>query len=198
MTAAAIPLMIAATMVSAYSAYQQGQTAAQQSRAQAAWHTYNAKIAKREAEAERRATAFEVKQQARRGKTLQARLRTLVGASGVEMAGSPLLVAEDTAAQLALESANIRTTGARRVQRWRSQSILDVFKARTARRAASEYEQAGILQAGAGLLGGAAQVSYMGSQTGVGGGVTSEAGTGTMAWSGYGRTRPHRTSFRGL
>ena len=164
MTGLALPLMIAATGVSAYSAYQQGQVAKQQSRAQAAWHAYNAKIAEREAEAERKAAAFESKQFERGARQLLSRQRTLVGKAGVEMTGSPLLVAEDTAAQLALEAANIRTTGVRRVQQFQARSILDIGKARAARAAATAFGRAGTLEAGAGLLGGAAQVGFMRSQ----------------------------------
>ena len=164
MTGLEIPLLIAATGISAYSSYQQGQVAKQQSRAQAAWHEYNAKIAQREAEAERKAAAFESKQFERGARQLLSRQRTLVGKAGVEMAGSPLLVAEDTAAQLALEAANIRVGGQRRVQRWRSQSILDIGKARATRTAATAFGRAGALQAGAGLLGGAAKVGFMRSQ----------------------------------
>jgi len=156
--------MIAAVGVSAYSAVQQGRSAKAQAEQQAAWSDYNAKIAKREADAERTAAAFEAKQHTRMGRKLLARLRAAVGASGVTQEGSPLLLAEDTAAQLAIESANIRTTGARRVGAWTSRSILDTSMAKAARASAPGYARAGYLRAGSSILGGAAQVGYMRSQ----------------------------------
>ena len=79
----AVPLLIAGTAVSAYSVYQQNKSAQQQSRAQAAWSRYNAQVAQREAEAERKAAAFESKQQRRQGAMLLARQRALIGASGI-------------------------------------------------------------------------------------------------------------------
>jgi len=150
--------------VVAYSQYQQGKTAAAQARQEAAWHDYNAKVAKREAEAERKAAEFESTQHERKAKQLLARQRALIGASGVTMEGSPLLLAEDTAAQLALENINIRMTGARRVGAWKSKSILDISKARFARESAPGLRRAGYLSAGSSLLQGAGTVAYM-SQT---------------------------------
>lgn len=164
MTGAEIPLLIAAISVQAYSQYQQGRSAAAQAKQEAAWHDYNAKVAKREAEAERKASEFESRQHTRKAKQILARHRTLVGASGVTQEGSPLLLAEDTAAQLAIEGANIRTAGARRVGAWKSKSILDTSMARVARKAAPGYKQAGYLKAGSSILQGAAGVAYMRSE----------------------------------
>jgi hypothetical protein len=63
-----IPLLIAGTGLTAYSAYQQGQTAAAQAKQTAAWQDFNAKVAKRDADAERRAADFEAIQHTRRCK----------------------------------------------------------------------------------------------------------------------------------
>jgi len=169
MTGAEIALiaMAVGTGVQAYAQYQAGKSAAAQAKAEAAWHAYNAKVSLREAEAERQAAAFEAQQQKRKGKQIQARLRAAVGKAGVTMEGSPLLVAEDTAAELALENAMIRMTGARRVARWKSQSILDISKASMAKTRAESAERAGILGAGTSLLTGAAQTGYMGYEMGV-------------------------------
>lgn len=164
MTWAIIPLFAVGVGVTAYAQYQAGRAAEQQARAQAAWYDYNAKVAQREAEAERQAVAFETKQQKRTAEQLLARQRALVGKAGVTMEGSPLLIAEDTAAQLALDAAMIRTTGARRAAAFRSQSILDISKAGAARTAAAGYRRAGVWGAGASILGGAAQAGYMGYQ----------------------------------
>ncbi|MHC4121929.1 MAG: virion core protein, T7 gp14 family [Planctomycetota bacterium] len=163
MTGADIPIILAvvSASVSAYGQYQQGKTAQQQAKAQAAWHMYNAKVAQREAEAERQAAAFESAQHKRTAKALLSRQRAMIGASGVEMEGSPLLVAEDTAAELAKEAVNLRLTGQRRVQAYKSQSILDVSKASAAKAAAAGYGRAAVTSAGATILQGAAETGYM-------------------------------------
>lgn len=162
-----IPLLIAAVTTQAYSQYQQGKTASAQAKTEAAWHDYNAKVAKREAEAERKAVDFESIQHTRKTKQILARHRALVGKSGVTPEGSPLLLAEDTAAQLAIEGANIRTTGERRIGAWKSRSILDTAKGYAARKSAKGLRRAGAYKAGASILQGGALMAYMGG--GIGG-----------------------------
>jgi hypothetical protein len=164
MTGWEIPLLIAGTGLTAYSQYQQGKTAAEQAKQEAAWMDYNAKVAEQEAEAERQATDFEFTQHTRAAKQLKARQRALIGKSGVTMEGSPLLIAEDTAAQLAIEGANIRTTGARRVGAWKARSVLDTSMASAARASAPGYRQAGLMRAGSSILQAGAGVGYMRSQ----------------------------------
>ena len=166
MTGAEIAIIATAVAAgtTAYSEYQRGKTAAAQAKQEAAWHDYNARVAEKEAEAERKAAEYEATQHERQAKKLLAKQRALVGASGVTMEGSPLLVMEDNAAQLALENAMIRETGARGVSRWKSQSILDFTKARVVRSSAAGYKKAGALRAGATLLQGASQVSSMSSK----------------------------------
>ena len=161
MSGAEIPLMIAAIGIQAYSSYQQGRTAAQQAKTEAAWHAYNAKQAEKEAEAERKATEQEAKQHKRQAEQFKARQRALIGASGVTHEGSPLLLLEDTAAELAFENAMIREQGYRRVSAYKSQSILDFSKAAAVSKSAKGYKRAGLWSAGGSLLGGAASVSYM-------------------------------------
>ena len=156
----AVHLIIASAVTTAYATYESRKSAQDQAKAQAAWHTYNAKVEEREEEAERQASEFEATQQRRRGAQLLARQRTLTGASGVEMVGSPLLVAEDTAAQLAKENINIRLQGLRRQSMFKSQSILDISKASASSSQASSYGKAGYIGAGASLLSGAAQAGY--------------------------------------
>ena len=158
---------IVGTGVAAYGQYQQGKQAQAQAKAESAWNLYNSKVAQRQAEAEERAAAFESEQHRRKSKSLLARQRVLVGASGVEMEGSPLLFAEDTAAQLARESVNLRLTGERRAQAYRSQSILDVSKASAAKARAAGFGRAAVIGAGSTLLQGGAQAGYMGYQMGV-------------------------------
>jgi predicted transcriptional regulator len=160
----AIILALTSAGVSAYSSYQQGQTASAQAKTEAAWHDYNAKVSKREAEEERKAVDFESIQHTRKTKQILARHRALRGISGVTAEGSPLLLAEDTAAQLAIEGANIRTVGQRRIGAFKSRSILDTAQAFAARKSAKGLRQAGALRAGASILQGGAQAAFMGSQ----------------------------------
>lgn len=158
MTGFELYFLIASAAMGAYSQYEQGKSAERQSKAEAAWHQYNAKVAEREEAAELKASVFEAKQQKRRGKMLLARQRALTGASGVQMVGSPLLVAVDTARQLAIESANIRMTGIRRAGAFRSQSILDISQASAARVRAKGYKRAGAIGAGTSILQGGTSV----------------------------------------
>ena len=175
-TATIMILAATGTGLAAYGQYQQGQAQERQAKAQSAWAAYNAKVARREADAERKAAAFEASQQERRGKMLLSRQRALVGAKGLDFTGSPLLVAEDTAAQLAIENANIRATGQRRVMAYKSQSILDKFQSGMYRSAARDYARAGTIGAGASLLQGAGQIGYMGYEMGVWGNKNKNTG----------------------
>ena len=167
MATALLVMAIVGTGVAAYGQYQQGKQAQSQAKAQSAWNLYNAKVAQRQADAEERAAAFESKQHKRKAEALLAKQRALVGASGVEMEGSPLLVAEDTAAQLAMEAQNIRLTGQRRAQAYRSQSILDVSKASAAKSRAAGFGQAAVIGAGSTILQGGAQAGKMGYDMGL-------------------------------
>ena len=151
---------IAGAAASAYGTYQQGRSAEQQAKAEAAWHTYNAQVAQREKEAEKQAALFEAQQHKRQANQLLKRQRALIGASGLDIEGSPLLVAEDTAAQLALENANIRSVGERRQTAYENQSILDTMRASASKTAAKSYKQAGTIGAGSSLLQGLAQAGY--------------------------------------
>ncbi|KKM85052.1 hypothetical protein LCGC14_1292960, partial [marine sediment metagenome] len=147
-------LLIAAAVgvgVQAYGQYQQGKQAQAQAKAQAAWNLYNSKVAKREAEIERQATTEDIRQQRKRAATLLARQRSLIGASGLQMEGSPLLVAEDTAAELAKERVNIQLRGARRGMALETRSILDISKASAAKARAAGFGKAAVTGAGASI-----------------------------------------------
>lgn len=151
---------VAGIGLAAYDQYQQGKTAQAQAKAQAAWNLYNAKVAKREADVERQATAEDVRQQKKRAATLLSRQRALIGASGVQMEGSPLLVAEDTAAELAKEEVNLQLRGARRAMGFESRSILDISKASAAKARAAGFGRAAVTGAGASILAGSADLMF--------------------------------------
>ena len=167
---------IVGTSVAAYGQYQSNKQAQSQAKAQSAWNMYNAKVSQREKEAQDAANLFESRQQKKKAEALLSKQRALIGASGVEMEGSPLLVAEDTAAELALEAENLRLTGQRKSQAYASQSILDISKASAAKSAAAGYGKAAVIGAGSSILQGGAQAGYMGymmnSSSGSGGGAS--------------------------
>ena len=151
---------VAGVGLAAFGQFQQGKTAQATAKTQAAWNLYNSKVAKREAEVERQATASDVQQQRKRAKTLLSRQRAIIGASGVQIEGSPLLVAEDTAAELAKERVNIQLRGTRRATALESQSILDISKASAAKRRAAGFGRAAVTGAGSTLLTGSADLLF--------------------------------------
>lgn len=153
-------LFAAGIGLQAYGQYQQGRQAQAQAKAQAAWNLYNSKVAQRQAEIERQATAADLRQQKKRAGSIQARLRAIRGASGVEMEGSPLLVAEDTAAELAKEEVNIQLRGARRAAGFEAQSILDISKASAAKSRAAGFGRAAVIGTGGSILQGAATTAF--------------------------------------
>jgi len=155
--------------VQAYGSYQQGQQAQQQAKAEAAWHQYNASVARKQQAqkeaAEREQTAFETKQHRRQAEQLLSRQRSLIGASGVNIEGSPLLVAEDTAAQLRLEEVNIMKQSQRRLQglgAYESQAILDESMASASKAKGAAAGRAGAMSAIGTSLMGAGQAGYTG------------------------------------
>ena len=160
MAGAIVPLMIAGVGVQAYGQYQQGKQAQAQAKAQAGWNLYNAKVAQREADAERIATAFDVKQQRRKADIITGRLEARRGASGVGIEGSPLLLAEDNAAEFAKEITNIKLKGQRRVSTLEGQSILDISKASAAKSAAAGFGRAAVIGAGSSILQGSANTFF--------------------------------------
>ncbi len=161
--AIAVTAILVGGGIQAYGQYQQGKQAQQQAKAQSAINLYNSKVAKRQAEAEAAAARFESKQAKKRAKALKGKQRALIGKSGVEVEGSPLLVQEDTAAELATEIANIRTTGQRRVKAFESQSILDISAASAAKARARGFGRAAVIGAGSTLLQSAGQAAVVGA-----------------------------------
>ncbi len=151
---------VAGTAIAGYSAYSSGQSAKRQAKSQSAWQNYNAQVAEREAQSEEKASAFETAQHKRQSDMLLARQRALIGVSGVTPEGSPLLVMEDTARQLAMENANIAMAGERRAAGYKSQSILDRSMASASKSAASDYGRASYINAGSALLQGGSQAGY--------------------------------------
>lgn len=131
----------------------QGIGAAQQHRAAAQAADYNARANEMAAAAERDAAAAEGED--RRRKLMGQRASAIAdrGASGVALAGTPLLVDEDILGEIELDVARIGQRGAARATQLENQSTLDRMTARSHRRAAP-------LSAGASLLGGIASARF--------------------------------------
>jgi hypothetical protein len=168
-TALIVGAIIAGGVITAKGQRDAGQAAKDQADAESAWHQYNAEVARREAEEERIATDFAVRQQGRKAEALQKKQRALIGASGVNIAGSPLLLAEDTAEQLKLEEIDIKTKGLRRAASFESQAILDESKSKVSRRRGKSLLKAAKKQALGTLIstaGTAAGVSGVGGTPG--------------------------------
>lgn len=145
-------IQLAAAGVAAYGQYKQGQAQERQLKAQAAWQEYNARLAQRDKAEVRAAGQFKAEQHRKRARAFLARNRAMTGASGVSQIGSPLIVAEDNAAQFQLEEFNIRKGTAAGVQSLESQSILDMSKAKASRTAAKDAKTAGTIGAGTSIL----------------------------------------------
>jgi hypothetical protein len=159
----ALIALVVGTGVQAYGQYQSNKNAQAQAKSQSAWDLYNSKLAQREADAESAANLFESKQQKKAAERLKAKGRAIRGASNVEAEGSPLLVMEDTAAELAKEQQQTRISGSRRVSAFESQSILDISKSSAAKARASGFGRAAVVSAGGTLLSGAGSAARVGA-----------------------------------
>ena len=141
-----IALTVAAAAATAYAQYSA-------SEAQASAMKYNAAESERQAEMADQAARFAAQQQGEKDRRTRAAARAIQGTSGVEVGeGSSLLVDLDSAKQAELNYQSIRYQGESQVRNLRSQSTLDLFKARST-------SQQGLIGAGASLLGGAASAA---------------------------------------
>lgn len=183
----AIAAMAIGTGMSAYSQYKQGKE-------QEELHEQRAKVARLDAKAVIKASRHEAREKRKEGRRFRASQKALFAASGIRIAGTPLLVMKETADEFETEAALIQEGGMTEGRRLRS-------FARMERQMGASAYRAGKWGAGSTLLTGAGRMGMYGSQQGwFGGGGTStpsSASGGTMAWSGYRRPR-RRTTFRGL
>ena len=159
-------------------ALQQAAADARQAESEAQLHEYNASVSRAAIHAEHTATQAELLQQERIAGQYAKKRRAAVGASGVQMSGSPLMVMEDELDQFELDRFNI-TEGARtRADALYSQVKLDEMKAKMTRQtgvhleqggkmvaaaygsAAKDYRTMGLLNVGTIVAGGIADISY--------------------------------------
>lgn len=109
---------------------------------------YNEKVYEQEAQAAKEKAGYEEELHRERVQRLISSQRAAVGASGVELTGTPLLALEDTASQGELDALAIRYGGDIESARARSAATLSKMSAKSTRRI-------GYAQAGSSLLSGA-------------------------------------------
>ena len=125
--------------------------AMQQANAQAAAAEYNAKVADNNAKAERDAAAANAEDQRRHGSAQRATSLATRGASGVQLAGTPLLIDSNLVGEIELGAGRIGQQGEAKAIRYQNQAELD-------RSTAKNYKKSGSLSAGASLLGGLSRI----------------------------------------
>jgi hypothetical protein len=146
---------IGGTALSAVGAIAQGAAAERAAEAEARAAEFNARIAEQQAAREREAAAVEAEDFRRREGAKRATARAARGASGVTMAGSPLLVDEATVREIALGSSRLINQGAVRGTRLEQDAELSRMSGRTARQRGKNARTAGFINAGTTLLSGA-------------------------------------------
>jgi len=127
-------MALASTAVAAGSAVYQGQQANKTAK-------YNAQVSEQNAIAAQQKAAYDEKLHRERVRKLLSSQKAAYGKSGVDMAGSPLLVLQETVEQGELDALAIRYGGSIEASRNRSAATLARMEGRAAR--TSSYAQAG-------------------------------------------------------
>jgi hypothetical protein len=142
---AAAAAAVAGAATAAYGTYKQGQDAAAASK-------YNEAVAFRQADQARDQAAIRAEEQALQDRRAQATVRARLGASGVEVEGSPLLVLMANADQAQLDQERIKYGGEITASGLEARGRLEGAYGRTA-------QTAGAIGAGASLLGSAGRIA---------------------------------------
>ncbi len=135
------------SLVSASGAIQEGEAAQEAAE-------YNAEVMRQSAQASREKAEYDETIHRDKVRRLLSSQRASYGAAGVDMAGSPLLVLEDTAAQGELDAKAIRYGGEVEARQKLSQAEIYEQQGKNARRE-------GYAKAGSSLLSGGASVAGM-------------------------------------
>jgi len=145
--AAAIAAIVAAAAGTAMTAVQSSNQA-----------KYNAQVADNEATARQQEADYQTQQVKDRARRLLSTQRAQVGASGLDLEGSPLLVMEETAGQSELDALMIQHSATADEAKLRSQAAID-------RMDSGNYLASGLVKSGAKLLSGGTSVydNYYGS-----------------------------------
>jgi len=125
-------VMAAGVAVSAIGTAMSMQSQIAQGKSQNAWNQYNASVAERDAEAARQSAAYEAGLKRKEGERILGRQRALFGKAGVTFEGSPLLLMEETAANIEMDALMIERTGKLTGQRYESEATLSRMKGKSA------------------------------------------------------------------
>jgi len=160
--AAAVPIMMAVgTGVSIFGQVQQGRAARAEAETEAAWQEYNARLAEQEAKVRDQQANVQTADAQKEARQLKARQRAQIAASGMAMSGSPLLVMNETAANLERSILEVSRRGAVEAQQLRSQAGMSLFQAETAKLRGRNAQKAAYIGALGSGLSGAANTGYM-------------------------------------
>lgn len=143
--------MIAGTLFSAVGAVQQGAAAANAARHNAAVADRDAYVAAQNRELTLRQARIDVEDKKRENRRTMARIATQYGASGLELAGSPLDVLADTSTELALDTRRIGYEGKVR-GRESALQVLGLQEDASMSRVSARNSKRGGFLAGAGAL----------------------------------------------
>jgi hypothetical protein len=127
--------------------------AMQQGKAQSQAATYTAQVADRNAKIARQQADVEQEDQRRENMRQRGAIRAAYGGSGIEMAGSPLDVLEDTAMEQELDVERIGYRGTLRALGENDKANLARAEAENAKSAGAIGAMGSILKAGTSLLG---------------------------------------------
>ncbi|MCF7811450.1 hypothetical protein K9N50_10735 [bacterium] len=143
-------LTVGGMVLSAVGTVASVQSQMQQGKEQNKWNQYNAAVAERDAEAARQSAEYEAALKRREGEKLLSRQRALYGKAGVTFKGSPLMLMEETAADIEMDALMIERTGKLTASRYGEEATLSRMKGTSA-------QKAGYYGAGTTLLTGAGQ-----------------------------------------
>lgn len=155
-----IASLVAGTAMGGYSAIESGRAAKADGAAQKKWDDYNAEVSRRNAAATEAAADYETTQQRRQVKQLKGAQRAAFAKSGTTMEGSPLMIAEDTAAQTELDIMMARRNSMIESQQYQSQAVLDNMSGKMAANRGKMAQRGSYWQAGSTILTGVGNAGY--------------------------------------
>ena len=167
--------VMAGGIVGGIGAYQQGQAAEAQGKAEQKILDYNAKLKEQEAAAELARSQEEARQFKIRGSEFQAGQRVGYAKGGVLAAGSPALVLEETALNLEADRMKIIKEGYLAESFRKSEAEGLRYQGRAAVSRGKNIKTASMYSAAGSLLTGIGGAAYAGSQMGSVGGVSNTA-----------------------
>ena len=139
--------------IGAFGEISKGIEAKRQADAQADVAEFNARVAKRDADARRLAAAFKQRRQVKFGEERLSSLQAKIGASGVVPGvGAPLLLEAEQEAENILETLLIGQRGEVGAQRFETQAALDIEQADIFRIRGKQALRQGFTKAGTSLL----------------------------------------------